>query len=111
MKLESVGEIIASRRFTLLRKGKEPVEVIVLMGKPEKFPDHTDYYCPYQIKGIGRQKAMAVGGIDAFQAMQLALSTIGVELEVISKDSGGQLVWDAGDKGDLGFLVPDENKK
>jgi uncharacterized protein DUF6968 len=111
LKLESVGEIIASRRFTLLRKGKEPVEVVVLMGKPEKFPDHTDHYCPYQIKGIGRQKAMAIGGVDAFQAMQLALSAIGVELEVINKDSGGRLVWDADDRGELGFPIPDLNKQ
>jgi hypothetical protein len=107
MKLESVGEIIASRKLTLLREGKEPAEVIVLMGKPEKFPDHTDHYCPYQIKGVGREKIMAVGGVDAFQAMQLALSTIGVELEVIRKDSGAQLLWDAGNKGDLGFPLLD----
>jgi hypothetical protein len=77
------------------------------MGKPEQFPGHTDYYCPYQVKGGGRENVMAVGGIDAFQAMQLALSTIGAELEAIRKDSGGHLLWDAGDKGDLGFPILD----
>jgi len=111
MKLESVGEIIASRKLSLIRKGQELVEVVVLLGKPEKFPDHTDYYCPYQITGFGREKVMAVGGIDAFQALQLALNIIGVELEVINRDSGGQLLWDADDKGDLGFPAPDWSKK
>jgi hypothetical protein len=111
MKLEGVGEIIASRKFTLLLKGKEPAEVVVLMGKPQKFPDHTDYYCPYEIKGFGPHRAVAVGGVDAFQAMQLALSTIGVELEVISKESGGKLIWDADDQGDLGFPIRDWNNK
>jgi hypothetical protein len=111
MKLEGVGEIIASRKFTLLLEGKEPAEVVVLMGKPQKFPDHADYYCPYEIKGFGPQRVQAVGGVDAFQAMQLALSTIGVELEVISKESGGELIWDADDQGDLGFPIRDWNNK
>ena len=73
------------------------------MGKPEEFPEGADYYCPYQIKGYGREKVMVVGGIDPFQAIQLALSSIGVELAAIRKESGGELVWDAGEKGDLGF--------
>jgi hypothetical protein len=38
MKLESVGEIIATRKFILAREEHQPVEVIVWMGKPEKFP-------------------------------------------------------------------------
>lgn len=103
MKLESVGEIIAARKFILARQGHQPVDVIVLMGTPEKFADHTNYYCPYQIKGFGRDKLMAIGGVDAFQAMQLALGTIRVELEVIEKDSGGRLTWERGAEGDLGF--------
>jgi hypothetical protein len=106
MKLENVGEIIGDRKLTLLRDGREPAEIRVLMGKPQKFPDHIDYYCPYQIKWLGRKKVMAVGGVDAFQAIQLALDAIGVELEVIGKDSGGKIVWDAGNKGDVGFPPP-----
>lgn len=103
MKLESVGQIIAARTFALAREGHRPIDIIVLMGKPEKFPDHTDYYCPYQIKGFGRDTVMAIGGVDAFQAIQLALGTIRAELEVIEKNSGGRLTWDAGAEGDLGF--------
>ncbi|MGO9588615.1 MAG: DUF6968 family protein [Candidatus Acidiferrales bacterium] len=103
MNLESVGEVIASRKLTLVREEHRSVDVVVLMGKPEKFPDHTDYYCPYQIRGLGRDKVMAVGGVDAFQAMQLALGTIRVELEVIEKHSGGRLTWEAGAEGDFGF--------
>ena len=102
MKLESVGEIIASREFSLLRKD-EKTELIVLLGKPKPLPESSDYYCPYQIKGFGREKVMAIGGVDAFQAIQLALSTIRVELEVIGKDSGGKILWEAGEGGDLGF--------
>jgi uncharacterized protein DUF6968 len=103
MKLESAGEIIAARKFSLAREGHQPVDIIVLIGKPAKFPDHTDYYCPYQIRGFDRDKVMAIGGLDAFQALQLALATIRVELEVIEKDSGGRLTWEGGAEGDLGF--------
>src|SRR5258708_8265288 len=95
MKLGNVGEVIANRKFTLIREGQEPAEVEVLMGKPEKFPDHADYYCPYQITGMGREKVIAIGGVDAFQAIQLALGTIAVELEVMEKESGGKLPCDA----------------
>lgn len=106
MKLESVGEVIADRKLTLTREGQQPVEIQVLMGKPQKFPDHSDFYCPYQIKSPVREKVMAIGGVDAFQAMQLAMDTIGVELEVISQDFGGKIIWDAGGQGDLGFPPP-----
>jgi hypothetical protein len=103
MKLETVGEIIATRRFILAREGHQQVDVIVSMGKPEQFPDNTDYYCPYQIRSFNGDKVMAIGGVDAFQAMQLALATIRVELEVIERDSGGRLAWEGGAEGDLGF--------
>jgi hypothetical protein len=102
MKLDSIGEIIASRKLSLLRKD-EKTELVVLMGKPEAFPESSDYYCPYQIKGFGWEKVMAMGGIDAFQAIQLTLSTIRVELEVIGKDSGGQILWEGDQGGHLGF--------
>jgi hypothetical protein len=106
MKIESVGEVIADRELTLNRQGHEPAEIHVLMGKPQRLPDHTDHYCPYQINWLGREKVMAICGVDAFQAMQLALDTIGVEIEVIAKDSGGKIMWDAGSEGDLGFPRP-----
>ncbi|MGC2330583.1 MAG: hypothetical protein WA581_03950 [Candidatus Acidiferrales bacterium] len=106
MKLETVGEIIATRRLILAREGRQPVDVVVWMGKPEKFPDHTDYYCPYRITGFDRDKVMAIGGVAAFPAMQLALGGIRVELEVIEEDSGGRLTWEARAEGDLGFAEP-----
>jgi hypothetical protein len=111
MKLDSVGEVIANRKLSLVRDNQEPVEVEVSMGRPMKFADHTDFYCPYEIKGLGRGKVRAAGGIDAFQAMQLALGTIAVELEVLQKESGGKLSWDAGDEGYLGFPERESEKE
>jgi hypothetical protein len=103
MKLETVGEVIATRVLMLLGdKGASP-EVLVLLGKPQKLPDHSDYYCAYQIKGAGDEKVRYTCGVDPFQALQLALSTLGVELEVLNKELGGRLRWECDSAGELGF--------
>lgn len=44
-----------------------------------------------------------VCGVDPFQALHLALSTLRVELEVLNKELGGKLRWECDDKGGLGF--------
>jgi hypothetical protein len=111
VKVESLGEIIAERHFTLVRGGNESGTVIILLGKPQNIPNHTDFYCPYQIKGFSSDKIRAACRIDAFQAMPLAMDTIGVELGVLQQNSGGRLVWDADDRGDLGFPVSDPEKE
>lgn len=103
MKLENIGEVIASRALALLQDQGAPSEVLVLLGKPQKLPDHSDYYCPYQIKGAGDEKVRYVCGIDPFQALQLAFSTVGVELEVLNKELGGRLRWECDPAGGLGF--------
>jgi hypothetical protein len=103
VKLESVGEVIAARALMLLRDRGAASEVLVLLGKPQQLPDHQDYYCPYQIKGAGPEKVRYACGIDPFQALQLALSTLGVELEVLNKELGGKLRWECDAKGGLGF--------
>jgi hypothetical protein len=42
-------------------------------------------------------------GVDPFQALHLALSTLRVELEVLNKELGGKLWWECDDTGGLGF--------
>jgi hypothetical protein len=53
MKLENVGEVIASRKLSLAQQEGPPSEVLVLLGKPQKTPGFDDFYCPYQITGAG----------------------------------------------------------
>lgn len=84
------------------------------MGKPQPFPSDPnacELLPSVRDQGAGYDKIMAIGGVDAFQAMQLALGAMGVELEVVAKKSGGRLAWDAGDEGDWGFPIPDGNTK
>jgi len=91
VKLDGVGETIAVRKLTLVDQEGPGREVLALLGKPKQLPDHSDYYCPYQIKGAGDERVRYSCGIDAFQALQLAIGTLGVELEVLNKELRGKL--------------------
>jgi len=103
VKLESIGEVVATRTLVLVTDDGASSEVLVFLGKPRQLPDHQDYYCPYQIKGAGDEKVRYQCGVDSFQALHLALSTLGVELEVLSKGLSGKLRWECDDTGGLGF--------
>ncbi len=105
LKLQCVGEVVATRTLTLLRDDGPPSEILVLLGKPQQLPDFTDYYCPYQIKGIGSEKVHYMCGIDAFQAMELAIRSLGAELDLMRKQLEGKLRWECDEKGGLGFPV------
>ena len=103
MRLESVGEIIAERKLSVV--GNPAIEVSVRMGKPQQLPDavYGDQFCPVQIIGVGREQVKYAAGVDGFQAIELAMRLIGSELWLIKRDFGVQLRWDGDEKGDLGF--------
>ena len=100
MKLNDVGTVIGTRQLSL-SAGKE---VTVLLGKPEKFPDSEDWYCPYQIVGLGNGRVRYAAGIDTVQALGLALKMIGADLDTSKEAQAKELTWQGGD--DLGFPVP-----
>jgi hypothetical protein len=96
MKQNSLGVIIARRR--LCWPGKEGNKITVLIGKPRPFPEskrfpHRDYYCPYQIVGVGDQKTRYAAGVDAVQALQLVFTAIGIDLQLINKRRSSPLRW------------------
>ena len=103
MKIEDVGEIIAVRVLEYVEQGKEKSSVEVAIGKPRQFPESTDYYVPYRIKGAGIEKLWYAGGVDAVQALQLVMLGIGSDLLVISRKLPGQLQWVGDIPGDFGF--------
>ena len=103
MKLQNVGNVIATRMLVLDQGEGAGLELTVILGQPQQIPGHSDYYYPYQIKGIGSEEVNQRYGVDRFQALHIALSAIGVELEMLNKTLNGRLRWDCGNKGDLGF--------
>ena len=103
MKLESIGEVIAERRLSVA--GNPSVNIVVRMGKPQPLPEAlgNDQFCPIQIIGVGDERVRYAAGIDAFQAIQLGMRSIAVNLLVIKRDYGLDLRWEGDEHGDLGF--------
>ena len=105
MRLNSIGEVIAARRLSLIDEPNR--EILVKMGKPQKTPSEEDFFCPFQITGIGDERVDSIVGIDAFQAIQLTLQFIGGRLMLLNRENGGRLRWECDEKGGFGFPVPD----
>lgn len=105
-KPSTIGEVIAERKFSVVSTPEGEDVVKILLGKPEKLPDGPDFYCPFQIVGMGPDKVRCAYGIDAFQAIQLAMTAIGAFLKSLCESEGAKLRWEGDDGGDLGFPSP-----
>jgi hypothetical protein len=101
MKAELVP-IGAERRLRVT--GHPELDVRVRIGTPRPFPDdpHANYYCPYQIAGLGSAKVRYAGGVDAMQALELALHILPTELDALRQEHPG-LGWVDAPDGDYGF--------
>lgn len=101
MELRSLGQVIAERRYVLLTSSGSKQEVVARIGVPQKSPDR-DFFCPFEIVGLGTPKIKCAFGIDAVQALRLTLKMIGVDLHYYRKQLGaGLYFFEEGD--DLGF--------
>jgi hypothetical protein len=104
MKLDNVGDIAASRELML--DGEQMVQILI--GKPERLPDHDDWYCSHQIVGIGSGEVKRIWGVDSVQALVLSLQMVGAQLYCSAEYAAGRLSWECGAvKGDLGLPVPE----
>ena len=104
MKLNDVGIVIASREFST----SNGESMTVVIGKPEKFPDSEDYYCPWQYLGKRSSVVKRAGGVDSAQALIGALKCIGAELNASPEGMSGELTWVGSVPTDnVGFPVTD----
>src|SRR5262249_42033787 len=89
-----LGDVIAERRLTFQPREGAAQDVIVRIGRP--MPDtsapHEKWVCPFQIEGIGNGNTRGLYGVDAMQALLLAIHTIPVELSVWIRDLDGQFL-------------------
>jgi hypothetical protein len=105
--LEDVGEVIAERTFILEQRGRRRKKIIVRLGKPQIFPEgNPDYFCPFQILGFGEDEVRCVAGVDAFQALQLVLTGIGIELHFQYRREFGEAFYFLKQGDNLGFAEP-----
>jgi hypothetical protein len=105
MRLESVGTVLAERILDLdVVDGRR--EVQILIGLPRNIPDSEDFFCPYQIVGMLESTVRYTEGVDAAQAVYLAMEAIGTLLAETPEARSGRLTW-YGERA-LGFPVRDQ---
>jgi hypothetical protein len=74
----------------------EPIrEVLVSIGRPAETPGlQKEFYCPIRTTGLGNDEIVtAIFGVDAFQALELALRFVAWRLADINVKNGGRLRW------------------
>ena len=101
----ALGEVIAEREYEASNAGGgEPRRVLLRIGKPRIAP-HLDgaWVCPVQILGIGEDDVLEAAGIDAVQALHLAMVMAGARLTYPPR--GVTITWLGGP--DLGLPLPD----
>jgi uncharacterized protein DUF6968 len=94
MRTFDLGEVIADRCFTFEAHAGWSREVWVRLGRPVADPQETDgpWLCPYQVTGLDRERVKAIFGIDAMQALILAVHTIPAELAALMRNPGGRFL-------------------
>ncbi|MGH9777992.1 MAG: DUF6968 family protein [Candidatus Acidiferrales bacterium] len=105
MDLQDVGEVIATRKLYVYEAADRRREIVVKLGRPQPFPDdaYDNWYCPFQVVGIGSEQVRYAGGVDAFQALQLVMRGVGIYLSSLNEEQGGRLRWLDDEGTDLGF--------
>ena len=102
MKIDSIGQMLCGRAFDV----RNDRAINVIIGIPQRFPDGPDdYFCPFQIIGMGDEQVRYGAGVDAVQAVWLTLQMIGARLYTSPEAKSGALTWLG--QSDLGFPVPD----
>jgi uncharacterized protein DUF6968 len=85
-------ETIARREFSY--EGPNGTgQIVVEIGKPVLFPDapQGDWCCPFVIDGLSEHYEFSIGGVDALQALLLAISAVKAHLRLIAEYT--KLVW------------------
>lgn len=103
MYLGEIGDIIAVRELSLAGSDESSASIKIFLGKPNVLPDGGGYYCPFQIVGVGAEDIKYAAGVDPIQSLQLAMVMIGATLQFLNEGLDGELRWEGGGEGDLGF--------
>lgn len=85
-------DVIAQREFDF--EGPDGHgKVVASLGKPMLDVLKGDWYCPYVVEGPSRRRGSFGAGVDALQALLLALSGMRADLRLLRK-AGKLTYWD-----------------
>ena len=89
METVKLGAVLASRVVRFQPAAGEAIDAVVRLGMPVADDDGRDWLCPYQISGIRDEPVRAAFGVDAMQALVLALHILPTELRALARDESG----------------------
>jgi len=111
MRIESLGPVVATRKYFRCDDNQQTTTIQVELGKPRPSPDAIDEYefvCPFRISSSsGLLQQDSVVGVDELQSLLLALASISAKLHALSESLGLPLRWIGDEHGDLGIRIPD----
>ena len=83
---------IAVRNYSLLENGRRS-EVTVRIFRPEPDPDESTYRCRFLVEWPSKTKNHYAYGVDAIQALLLALQMLGAVIYTSQAVKDDRLVW------------------
>lgn len=109
MKLKDVGQVIATR--ALYELGTDRI-FLVKIGLSQPFSDdpNRNFYCPIQIEGDCNNHVKAIAGVDAVQAIELAMMILGTLVQCLNQELEGRLRCSSDEDPILGFTLNDGTK-
>lgn len=85
---------IATRKLLLASGPETTTEVSISLEKPVPVTGSAEWRCAYRIVGPGANVMNYATGVDALQAVQLAIVMVETEIDVRFSES--ELMWDDG---------------
>jgi len=95
--------MLIATRVLILRRPSGDIEIPIRIFAPEQ--QEVDWACQIEIGWPEGTFSKAIYGVDAAQALQLALQLIGVQIYTSAHHASGKLTWLDSGKG-YGFPVP-----
>ena len=100
------GAMIAERELAF----SDGRTITIRLGTPQRDPQlGRDWFCPYSISGPAFSRTWRSFGVDAFQAIQLAMKSIETDVTAINRADDGSLRWDELEAGDFGPALNKSN--
>jgi hypothetical protein len=86
-----LGEVIAEREFVIREISGSEIDAIARIGRPHIDESGDNWVCPYEINVAGESRIFGMHGIDSFQALELTIKMVEVEIGVEAKKRSGKL--------------------
>src|SRR5262245_3521257 len=94
--------MVIATRILKLRNVNRDIQIPVRIFAPEQ--EDASWSCKFEVDWPDGMVTMSAGGVDAVQALDLALKMIGAQIYASDHHASGNLMWEAPGKG-YGFPV------